>query len=138
MAKNEKKPCEKGDRKPYLTRKHKNCVEIYKNKACNISEACEACGISRKTFYEWKKTIPAFRDAVDDALEDLLDWSESKLITLIDQFDLKAILAFLEAKGKSRGYGKSQEIEHKGVILQVSSDFMPELKDEAKPEKGDE
>lgn len=36
---------------------------------CNVGKACAAVGISRYTAYQWRKTMPDFADAWDDAMK---------------------------------------------------------------------
>ena len=39
----------------------------------SVTEICNAVGITRKTFYEWKNTKPDFSDAVDEARDRAYD-----------------------------------------------------------------
>lgn len=43
-------------------------VELIENDM-SVTDICRSVGITRKTFYEWKATKPAFGRAVDDARE---------------------------------------------------------------------
>ena len=85
--------------------------EILRNKAGNISMACEAAGIRRSMYYDWLKKYPAFRAAVEEIQESLLDLAESHLREKIQEGYFPAIAFFLENKGKTRGYGK-QQVDH--------------------------
>lgn len=42
-------------------------MELIKSDAYSVSEICEFAGISRKTFYEWKNTMPEFSEAIAEA-----------------------------------------------------------------------
>lgn len=77
----------------------------------NVMLSCERCGISRGSFYEWVKNDPEFAQKIDDIKEGLLDGLENRVVQLANQDEkldvaLKATTAFLNAKAKSRGWGK--------------------------------
>ena len=44
-------------------------VEMIEQDLCSISEICKSFKISRKTFYEWKKAKPGFKEAVEEAID---------------------------------------------------------------------
>ncbi len=44
-------------------------VRIIEQDLCSVSEICKSFKISRKTFYEWKKTKPEFGEAVEEAID---------------------------------------------------------------------
>jgi ACT domain-containing protein len=52
-----------------------------------IQLACERCGISRTTYYQWRKDDEQFRKDSDESMKDgkdmINDLSESQLIALI-------------------------------------------------------
>jgi len=93
------------------SKKYKKALFLYifQRKACNVFATCEACNISRKTYYRWIKEDQAFADAVDDVKEGFLDWLEAKLVEHIQKGSLDALKYFLNAKGKKRGFGKGSE-----------------------------
>lgn len=45
-----------------------------------VTGACKRAGISRKTFYEWKKNDPDFANAVEDAEQQVIDNLEAEAI----------------------------------------------------------
>jgi len=56
-----------------------NFLNAYKSVKCNISRACEAVNIDRKTFYNWLEKYPKFakqvkeiEDSLDDKIEGVL------------------------------------------------------------------
>lgn len=65
-----------------------------------IQIACEKLGISRWTFYRWKKEDPQFAKKVDEAiLEGCLlvnDLAESQLISAIKDRNMHAVMAWLK------------------------------------------
>ena len=95
-----------------------------------ISTACEAAGISRQTFYNWKRDDEDFSQEVEDISETAVDFAESKLLEKINGVTMgkivdgqkviyetapsdTAIIFFLKTRGKSRGYIERQEITGK-------------------------
>ena len=79
-------------------------IKAYAEEKGFISEVCKAVGISRQTFYRWKKNDKTFNEIVGDIEEGLIDFVESKLFKRIEKEDITAIIFFLKTKGKSRGY----------------------------------
>ena len=86
-------------------------VEIYEKNGCNITATCSAIGISRKTFYEWKKRKMKLADGLEAADEAILDFAESKLVDHIKNNDVQALIFFLKTKGKKRGYIEKTETD---------------------------
>lgn len=66
--------------------------------------ACRKAKIGRTQFYEWLKTDDEFAIKVKEIEESYLDYAESKLLELIELNDRAAIMFYLKAKGKTRGY----------------------------------
>jgi len=79
-------------------------IKAYAEQKGFICEVCKAVGISRQTFYRWKKNDKTFCEIVEDIEEGLIDFVESKLFTRIEKEDITAIIFFLKTKGKGRGY----------------------------------
>lgn len=77
----------------------------------NVTDACKETGVCRETYYEYIKKDKKFKQMVEDIAEMRLDHVESKLNTLIDDYDSKAIIFFLKTKGKSRNYIERTEID---------------------------
>ena len=84
----------------------------------NVSGACEELGISRTTFYNWKRDDKEFAQALvdSDPVEHFLDFVENKLIMLINEKNVAAVLFALKTKGKHRGYVEKQIIENSQTI----------------------
>lgn len=85
-------------------------LTMFKSKAANISVACEAAHIARKTYYRWLKN-PKFKQKCDEILDGLIDYAESALIIAIKRGSLGAICYFLNNKGKRRGWQQPTKIE---------------------------
>jgi hypothetical protein len=86
-----------------------------------VTMACKKVGIARKTHYEWYKSDPKYKEAVDDVLEIALDFAESMLHKQIQDKDTTATIFYLKTKGKKRGYIERQDIgiidDHISIII---------------------
>ena len=91
-------------------------LEVYEKKAGNIREACAAMGMPRSKYYVWRRNDPAFAEAVDDVLEGLKDYAESKLMINIGQGKEASIFFFLKCKAKDRGYIERMDINHSATL----------------------
>ena len=64
-----------------------------------VQLACERCGTSRTTYYQWRKDDAEFKDASDGAMRDgkdlINDLGESQLITLVKEKSYPAIQLWL-------------------------------------------
>lgn len=69
-----------------------------------VTIACKAVGVSRTQFYEWRKTDLQFANAILEIEERGKDFVESLLIRHIRRGSLIAIMFFLNAKARERGY----------------------------------
>ena len=85
-------------------------LEAYKAKACNISEACKAAGVGRRTYYDWATNDAAFVADVQEIDEAELDWAESMLKKGIQEGDRILLIFFLKTKGKGRGYVEKVDV----------------------------
>jgi len=88
-------------------------LEVFANKLGNVSKACEATDISRRTFYNWLKEED-FSSKVEDVREGLIDFAEAQLLSNIKEGKTAEILFYLKTKGKKRGYIERQEVETVG------------------------
>lgn len=75
-----------------------------------VTMACKNAGISRKTFYEWKKNDPEFEKEVKDVQEITVDFVESQLHKQIQGGSGAATIFYLKTKAKHRGYVEQQDI----------------------------
>jgi len=95
--------------------KKEKFLEVFENKAGNITLSAKASNIDRTTFYDWIKKDHEFASKVEDLRESLIDHTESQLMTLIQERNVVAILFFLKTIGKKRGYIEKQEIDVRDV-----------------------
>lgn len=92
----------------------KKVVEVYRKKGCNVTATCLALNnISRTTFYKWREEDEKLDEALTDVEEELIDFSESKLMEQVSEGNLTAIIFHLKTKGKKRGYIEGLEVEDK-------------------------
>ena len=94
-----------------LSPKKKAMVEALTKALGIVKMACESCGISRQTHYNWLKEDPAYKEACDNLPEVVLDFAEHHLHKLISEGNPAATIFYLKTKGKVRGYVERQEIE---------------------------
>ncbi len=94
----------------------KKAIEIYIKKRGNKSAVCRALNIERKTIDNWIEKYPEFAEKIKWADEELLDNIESCLDRNCFNGDQRAIEYKLNNKGKSRGYGKPNEINITGEV----------------------
>lgn len=85
-------------------------AKLYKKKGCNMQETCDAIGINRLTFYRWREADPELERMLHEAVEGVIDFTESQLLKAIKAGDVKAIIFFLKTKGKHRGYVETAEL----------------------------
>jgi len=93
-------------------------LKAYSNHFGIVTKTCEAAGISRETFYKWRKDDPEFRERLEaiQPEERFLDLAEGTLQRKIADGDTISTIFFLKTKGKGRGYIERQEIENSGEI----------------------
>ena len=109
----------------YDDAKRKQVIEIYENKAGNISQTCKAANLSRRVFYQWKKEYADFAEAIKEVDDSLIDMAESSLLLQIKKGNMTGIIFFLTNKASDRWKHKSeqtQRIEFEGD-LNVSDKF---------------
>jgi len=78
----------------------------------NVSEACRYVRVGRTTPYYWLESDPEFAEKFQAAQDAFVDYLEEKQLELIEAGDGAQLRFALNAKGRSRGYGKNVN-EHK-------------------------
>jgi hypothetical protein len=106
-------------------------IEVFKKNATDVSRACKAFNITRQTFYNWYKCEdPAFRNAIDEAREEMKDFGESQLLMLMKGIpkidadgkhigwivrpDTACVIFYNKTKNKDRGYDERHIITPEG------------------------
>lgn len=74
-----------------------------------VTTAAKIAKIDRSTHYEWIKTDPEYKAAVDSIEDIAIDFAESKLHKRIEDGDTTATIFYLKTKGKKRGYVERTE-----------------------------
>ena len=75
-----------------------------------ISKAAQLCDVSRETFYVYLKRYATAQQALEDEHEARHDFVESKLMKLIDEGQVAAVIFYLKTQCKARGYVERQEV----------------------------
>lgn len=119
-------------------------VQVLRSNATDVSRACKAYGITRATFYNWYNDPEDkdFHDAVEDARDEIKDFAESQLLTLmkgipkldadgriigwIARPDTACIIFYNKTKNKDRGYDERNIIKREGdwpadITIQVTT-----------------
>tara|TARA_R110000796_G_scaffold252629_1_gene389101 strand:+ start:11013 stop:11351 length:339 start_codon:yes stop_codon:yes gene_type:complete len=106
----------------YKDKDKEKFLELLSKNAGNVSRACKAMNINRRTFYNWMDKEESFRFVVEEIQESLIDDAESELQKLIKDGNTAAILFFLKTKAKARGYIERQEqdITSKGEKISIN------------------
>lgn len=111
--------------------KQKELVIEQLKKTPIIQIVCEKVGISRATFYRWRRDDIVFADAVEHALfmgVDLInDMAESQLLAGIRDQNMTAIIFWL--KHRHRAYGTRVQLD---ANLNVERKLTPEEEEEIK------
>ena len=102
-------------------------VEILRDYG-DVSACAKTCGVSTTTVYKYRKDDAKFRADWDSALEALYDSLEAELVRRgrdgvieavyhkgvivgqVTKYDTTAVLSVLNARAKSRGYGREVKI----------------------------
>lgn len=94
-----------------LTDKQQRFLKNYQKAGGHISNACNATGINRLTYYNWKEANPLFKDAVEEIDEAILDDAE-KCWLKKSKKDWKAAEALLSRRRPKKFNLKVIEKEH--------------------------
>jgi hypothetical protein len=89
-----------------------------------IQVACEKVGVSRATFYRWKKKDPKFAEKADIALNEgsqmINDMAESQLISAIKEGNLTGIIFWL--KNHHKQYSPKLEVTTKNPEIPLTDE----------------
>ena len=97
----------------------------------------KAIGVGRSEISEYLKKHPEMRKFLDEEGERVIDISENIVDDrIINQRDLDTAKWKLlnSKKGKARGYGSKQELEHSGKVFDVNIQEVKNGEDSSKPE----
>ena len=89
-----------------------------------VQVACEKTGISRATYYRWRKEDPEFADkadiAIDEGLNLINDMAESQLISAIKDRNLTGIIFWL--KNHHKNYSPKLEVTTKNGDIPITDE----------------
>jgi hypothetical protein len=92
----------------------KALIEAMEKSLGIVTEACKKVGVSRSTYYEYYRTDPDFKAAIDDIDNVVLDFVESKLHKQIENENPTSTIFYLKTKGRKRGYIETKDITNNG------------------------
>jgi transposase-like protein len=119
-----------------MNKKEKDFIAIYKKKAGNIGDTCEAMNINRSTFYDWQRKHADFKQAVIEADESKYDWVESQFFKRMQEGSDTILIWYSKTKMKNRGYVERNEIAHQEVNnLQELNEAFEKAWEEEKNDK---
>lgn len=109
----------------------KNAVlDAYRKALGNVTMACKACNIDRRTFYQWCEDDPEFKKSVQDIRENELgDFIENALMQRIQLGDTTAIIFACKTLCKNRGYVERQEQQIIGNPFEELMKRLPDPED---------
>jgi len=103
----------------------KRIIEALGQSSGLLTLAAKRAGVSYSLVKQYARDFPSVREAVQDAKESMLDFTEGKLFSKIQNGDTVAILFYLKTQGKARGY--IERYEHTGEgggPVQVSAEVI--------------
>jgi hypothetical protein len=92
----------------------KRFIETYSQMLGDITATCKAISITRHTYYNWLYKDNKFKRLIEVQDEVNLDFAENCLKERMKAGDTRAIIFYLESKGKNRGYGKNIDVTSNG------------------------
>ena len=116
----------------YNQDKKKEQLLKYLHELSSVTRACRKAKLSRTIFYEWLKKDKQFAKEIESIKEEELDFAEDCLKSAMNKGDTKAILYYLNTRGKSRGWGAEEQkidITSGGKPIKYA-DIMPHSKGE--------
>lgn len=99
----------------HVTPSKKEFLEKFFDLVGNVKKTCEAVGISRMTYYRWRREDECFEkesDHIKDAArQSIIDDAEDGLRKGVEAGNMTAIIFTLKTIGKERGYIERTETE---------------------------
>jgi len=89
-------------------------LEILEKNMGLVSPTMKRLGMSREVYYKWRREDPEFKRRTEEIREVVVDFGETCLMQQMKEGSVQAILGFLKAKGRDRGYGDQVALSHSG------------------------
>ena len=93
-----------------VAKRKDNFLEVYKNNMCIVASSCLKAGISRQTFYEWRREDPDFASKCEEIEELQKDMAEASILKQIKEGNTTMTIFYAKTKMRDRGYGEKQDI----------------------------
>lgn len=93
-----------------VAKRKANFLEVYKNNMCIVASSCLKAGISRQTFYEWRREDPDFASKCEEIEELQKDMAEASILKQIKEGNTTMTIFYAKTKMRDRGYGEKQDI----------------------------
>ena len=87
-------------------------LEIFQNNMCIVASSCRKAGITRQTFYEWRREDAEFAAKCEDIEELQKDMAEASILKQIKEGNTTMTIFYAKTKMKDRGYTEKVELEH--------------------------
>ena len=117
-----------GSRSALHTKKKKQelLTELHVNNNL-IATACRKVGVDRRTYYDWIKNDPEFKEKALELKELVLDKMEDCVHEKMFGGDTTMAIFYAKTKGKERGYIERKEVEHSTGDLTTLRDAMNDI-----------
>jgi len=107
----------------YEDERRKAFISFFCRYGGNVSAACMAVGINRRTYNGWLLKYPEFKEELSDIDESLLDFAEQQLIKNIEAGKEHSLFFFLCNRGKHRGWQDVRKLaapKLKGINININ------------------
>lgn len=92
-------------------------LKIYMN---NVSRTCDAMKVPRPTFEFWKRHDKKFIEMLQESEARQVDHVVSKLMSLIEKGNIRAIKYYLSTRGRKYGWGPENS---QNISITTENDF---------------
>lgn len=89
-----------------MEEKKQRFISCYNDARGIIAAACQMAGISRSTYYKWKREDSEFAALCDEVGETQKDYVENALLKNIENGNVTAQIFYLKTKAKERGWSE--------------------------------
>ena len=91
-------------------------IDALKESKGLLTLAAKKAGVSYSTVNRYANEFPSVREAVEEAKESMLDYTEGKLFEQIKNGNIASIIFYLKTQGKKRGYIERHEHTGEGGL----------------------